>query len=76
MDKGSASLNFLALGLGFIAGLHISRYAIDGVRSTGRCPPFGPGRPSAAMLLLSLLTRGGAVLALLLADVRLLPAQE
>ncbi|KAL8365590.1 hypothetical protein RB595_004418 [Gaeumannomyces hyphopodioides] len=33
MDRGSASLNYLALGIGFVVGLHISRYAIDGVSS-------------------------------------------
>ncbi|KAK8080988.1 hypothetical protein PG997_008806 [Apiospora hydei] len=31
-DKIGASLNILALGAGFILGLHISRYAIDGWR--------------------------------------------
>ncbi|KAL8388792.1 hypothetical protein RB595_008931 [Gaeumannomyces hyphopodioides] len=30
MDKASASLNYLAIGVGFVLGLHISRYAIDG----------------------------------------------
>ncbi|KAK8043040.1 MFS general substrate transporter [Apiospora phragmitis] len=30
MDKISASLNILSLGAGFVLGLHISRYAIDG----------------------------------------------
>jgi hypothetical protein len=31
MDRASASLNYLAIGIGFVLGLHISRYAIDGV---------------------------------------------
>ncbi|KAK8105098.1 hypothetical protein PG999_008457 [Apiospora kogelbergensis] len=30
MDKFGASLNILSLGAGFVLGLHISRYAIDG----------------------------------------------
>ncbi|KAL8365589.1 hypothetical protein RB595_004418 [Gaeumannomyces hyphopodioides] len=60
MDRGSASLNYLALGIGFVVGLHISRYAIDGFsayfrrkhNTTGHRPEWRlPVNSGAAILL-------------------------
>ncbi|KAK1955922.1 major facilitator superfamily transporter [Colletotrichum sublineola] len=60
MDKESASLNFLSLGIGFVVGLHISRYAIDGFsayfrrkhRTNGHAPEWRlPVNSGAALFL-------------------------
>ncbi|EFQ35567.1 major facilitator superfamily transporter [Colletotrichum graminicola M1.001] len=60
MDKESASLNFLSLAIGFVVGLHISRYAIDGFsayfrrrhKTTGHAPEWRlPVNGGAALFL-------------------------
>ncbi|KAK2054282.1 MFS general substrate transporter [Colletotrichum caudatum] len=60
MDMENASVNFLSLGVGFVVGLHISRYAIDGFsayfrrrhRTTGHSPEWRlPVNGGAALFL-------------------------